>query len=109
ALRLHRPAMRTMPDGPRMMFISRHIYLLCASLLNLALGIYARIDASGWRRQMQIAGSVLILAAPVLLGVAFWREPELGVAGRSPWSAFGLFTMAGGILLHWIATLKHPA
>ena len=105
-LRLHRPPMHTMPDGPRMVFVSRHIYLLCASLLNLALGMYVRIDTRGWRRPVQIAGSALVAAAPVLLAVAFLREPELGLAGRSAWSALGLFAMAGGILLHMTSRLK---
>ena len=72
-LRLHHPAMHTMPDGPRMVFVSRHIYLLCASLLNLAMGMYVRIEARGWRRPVQIAGSALVRRGA---GLTLRHEPK---------------------------------
>ena len=40
---------RLLPDGTRMLYRSRHIYLLLAGLLNLAIGIYLTAR-QGWRR-----------------------------------------------------------
>jgi len=104
-LRLHQPPVHRMPDGPHMVFVSRHIYLLGAGLLNLALGLYLRLDAQPWRRRLQWAGSLLILLAPAMLVIAFAKEPEHGVAGRTPWSGMAIFVQALGILAHLLARL----
>jgi len=42
--------MHAIADGPRMMFLSRHIYLLGSALVNLMLGLYLRTESVGWRR-----------------------------------------------------------
>src|SRR5213079_30750 len=60
-------------DATRMMFRSRHIYILLAGLVNLAVGTYFVRRAGGWRRTIQTTGS--ILAAPLLLLAAFFTEP----------------------------------
>jgi hypothetical protein len=105
-MRLHQPAMRTLADGPRLMYLSRHIYLLGASLVNLMLGLYLQMEATNWRRNLQIVGSVLIVISPVLLALAFVSEPEFGIAGRSARSAFGVFTLLGGAIAHFAARVK---
>ncbi len=87
----------------RLIFRSTHIYLLLTSLLNLIAGLYATA-ASGWRRWLQGAGSVLLLAAPVLCGIAFLREPWLGELAR-PFSAPANYAALGGTLGHAIARL----
>ena len=48
---------RILPDGTRMLYRSRHIYLLLSGLLNLILGIYFVPQPRGWRRTVQIAGT----------------------------------------------------
>jgi len=102
-LRLHHPALRGMDDGPRMMLISRHIYLLGGGLVNLALGMYLRVEGRDWRRLLQMAGSVLVAVAPLPLAMAFLAAPEHGVEGRSWRAAYGWFALFGGMMLHWIA------
>src|SRR5262245_60170169 len=69
--------LRGMDDARRLLFRSTHIYLLFAALLNLALGLYLRTAPAGWRRWLQLAGPVLLLAAPFLLAAGFLTEPWL--------------------------------
>src|SRR5882672_4608917 len=64
-----------MEPGARMLYRSRHIYLLAAALLHLALGAYLVRAERGWRSGLQLGGSALLLAAPVLLFWAFVRDP----------------------------------
>jgi hypothetical protein len=58
---------RQLPDGTRVLYRSRHIYLLLAGLINLVIGTYFVPRAPSWRRTIQIAGSTLIGLAPGLL------------------------------------------
>jgi len=104
-MHFHKPAMRSLEAGPHMMYVSRHIYILGAALVNLMLGLYLRMENRGWRRNLQVAGSVLLLLSPVLLTLAFGLEPELGMAGRSARSALGLFALLGGAVAHFAARL----
>ena len=73
----HNPKMSELDDGTRMMFRSRHIYILLAGLLNLGIGIYFSYRPEKWRRVLQMAGSSLIIFAPFVLIVAFFYEPTL--------------------------------
>jgi hypothetical protein len=62
---------RLLPDGARMLYRSRHIYILLAGLLNLVLGTYLVPLPRGWRRTLQLIGSILIILAPGLLLAGF--------------------------------------
>jgi hypothetical protein len=42
--------MVALSDSARLMFRSRHIYILAAGLVNLVLGVYFERQARGWRR-----------------------------------------------------------
>lgn len=48
----HRPAMEQLPADLRMMYISRHVYLLAGALVNVALGLYLQLQPSGWRARL---------------------------------------------------------
>ena len=102
----HTPPVKAMEPELRLMYVSRHIYLLGASLVNLMAGLYLFLARSGWQRRLQVVGSLLLLASPVLLLVAFFAEPPHGLPGRSWVSRFGLFTLLGGALLHALSQLK---
>ena len=102
-MRLHKPPVRSLEDGQRMMFLSRHIYILGSALVNLTLGLYLKLENRVWRRNLQFAGSLLILLSLVLLTLAFVDEPGAGVAGRSLQSAFGWFTLFFGAVTHFLA------
>ena len=73
----HNPQMTELGDGTRMMFRSRHIYILLAGLLNLGIGIYFSYRREKWRKVLQTAGSSLIVFAPFVLIIAFFYEPTL--------------------------------
>jgi hypothetical protein len=100
----HVPNVHTLSAEVRMMYVSRHIYLLGAALVNLVLGLYLQVQAPGWRRIMQQIGSLLILLAAVSLLLAFAAEPSLGMEGRSWRSFFGLIALFAGVMTHLVAS-----
>lgn len=96
---------RMLPDGTRMLYRSRHIYLLLNALTNISLGLYVRFDPRGWRRSLQLIGSVLLMLAPIFLLVGFFHEPPLG-AEQTKIAPYGIFATAIGVMLHLIAALR---
>jgi len=101
----HNPPVRMLTPEVRMMYVSRHIYLLGAALVNLVLGLYLRDYSPGWRRALQRIGSVLIFLSVLSLLMAFISEPGLGLAGRSWRSYFGLIGLFAGVMTHLVAAL----
>ena len=95
------------PGVQRMLYRSTHIYLLWSALLNLALGLYFRLSEPGLRRAAQYVGSVMILAGPLLLTIAFFREPSLSGFLR-PLSRPAIYSAFGGLLLHALASISRP-
>jgi hypothetical protein len=85
--------MVVLSDSARLMFRSRHIYILAAGLVNLMLGVYLQRQAAGWRRVVQSAGSTLVIVSPALLVVAFTVEPSRGFHEEMRWSAAGLYVL----------------
>jgi hypothetical protein len=74
----HDPQVRKMTDeGTRMMFRSRHIYILLAGLINLGVGVYFTYWRERWRKRLQLTGSALLIIAPLLMTGAFFYEPTL--------------------------------
>jgi len=101
----HVPPMRLLGADVRLMYRSRHIYLLGSGIANVLLGLYVAPLRVAWRRFLQYLGSVLLLAAPVLLGLAFLVET--GHAMNRTWrSGHGLQMMLGGTILHFIAAAR---
>lgn len=93
-----------MPDGPRMLYRTRHIYILLSGLLNLGIGTYFSYGVTRWRRILQFLGSGLIVAATALFIAGFFAEPKL--AGlETPWSGQGIYLIAYGTLLHLFSGL----
>ena len=91
-----------MADGPRMVYRSRHIFILLAGLLNVGLGVYLRPRGARWRASLQWLGSVLIITATVLFIVGFFYEP--GLEGLVvPLSQRGAYAILAGTLLHLIS------
>ena len=101
----HNPPVRMLTPDVRMMYVSRHIYLLGAALVNLVLGLYLREYSPGWRRTLQRIGSVLIFLSVLSLLMAFISEPALGLAGRSWRSYIGLIGLFAGVMTHLVAAV----
>src|ERR1051325_11417380 len=92
-------------ETARVMFRSRHIYLLLAGLVNLAIGSYFSMRPDGWRRRSQMFGSVLVLTSPALMLAAFFTEP--GAPGlRRHFTLPDVVALAVGTLLHALSGLK---
>ena len=96
---------RELPDGTRVLYRSRHIYILLNALINTSLGLYVRYMTGGWRRSLQLIGSVLIMIAPLFLLAGFFYEPPRGAA-QTKIAPYGIFATALGVLLHLISGWK---
>jgi len=88
-----------LPDGPHLMYLSRHIYILCVALLHLILGAYFTDATSRWAVVAQRLGSALLVVSAGFLIAAFVGEPVMG-RPRTGLSTSGLYSMFGGALLH---------
>jgi hypothetical protein len=92
-------------DATRLLFRSSHIYLLFAALLNVVLGLYSEPAPGGWRLWLRRAGSVLVLVAPALLGMAFLREPWLTGLAR-PYAKPAVLGSLVGVLCHLASSTR---
>ena len=101
----HVPPMHLLAADVRLMYRSRHIYLLGSGIANVLLGLYVVPRRNSWERGFQYAGSVLLLLAPLLLGMAFLAETGQGLH-RTWRSTRGLQAMLGGTLLHFVAAVR---
>ena len=97
--------LRYTPDGPRMLYRTRHIFILMSGLLHLGIGSYFVARVQMWRRALQIIGSALITIAPVLFTIAFFYEPNLQGL-HTPLSLIGMIIIAVGALLHVVSGVK---
>lgn len=97
--------LRYTADGPRMLYRTRHIFILMSGLLHLGIGSYFAYRAQTWRRALQILGSALITIAPLLFTIGFFYEPYLQGL-HAPLSKIGIIIMAVGALLHVVSGAK---
>jgi hypothetical protein len=102
-MRHHSPPMLLLSDSVRLMFRSRHIYILAAALVNLMLGLYMQRHSQGWRRVVQAIGSAFVIASPMLLILAFTIEPQRGFQEEMHASAAGLYTLFLGAVAYVIS------
>ena len=97
--------LRFMPDGPRMLYRTRHIFILLSGLVHLGIGTYFSYRTQTWRRVLQCLGSALITIAPVLFTIGFFYEPHLQGL-YAPLSKQGVIMIAVGALLHVVSGVK---
>ena len=100
--------LRYTPDGPRMLYRTRHIFILLSGLLHLGIGSYFTHRTQQWRRIFQLVGSVLITIAPVLLTIGFFYEPHLQGL-YAPLSKKAIIMLAVGALMHVVSGVKENA
>jgi hypothetical protein len=94
-----------LPDGPRLLYRSRHIYLLLTGLINLGIGSYFVSRPRGWRRTLQLVGSTLLVIAPILLLVGFFREPWRG-PNQTMLAPLGIYATTLGVVFHVIGSMR---
>jgi hypothetical protein len=105
AMKHHVPNIHTLSAEVQLMYVSRHIYLLGAALVNLVLGLYLKEHPAGWRYHLQQIGSLLILLSVLSLLMAFSSEPPLGFAGRGWRSYTGMIALFAGVMAHLAASV----
>jgi hypothetical protein len=105
AMHFHRPPTHDLAPEFRLMFVSRHIYLLAGALVNLCLGMYLQTSHIGWRRLGQMLGSVLVVVSPAFSLLAFLYEPERGMVGHSWRTPAGLIPLFAGVMLHLVSRI----
>jgi len=86
-------------SGLRLLFRSRHLYLLFSGLVNLGVGLRFVLPAGGRARVAASIGSALTLLSPPLLLAAFALE-ALGSGTPGLASALGCYAAFGGVLLY---------
>ena len=92
-------------ETARVMYRSRHIYLLLAALVNLGVGSYFGYRERGWRRGLQLLGSALVVLAPVLMLAAFFTEPgEPGL--KRHFTLPAVVMLSAGTLLHALSGIR---
>jgi hypothetical protein len=99
-MRYHTPPLAAMSAAARLMFRSRHIYILAAGLVNLVLGVYFQRQREGWRCVVQATGSAFLITSPGLLVLAFIVEPGRGFQQEMPWTHAGLYVLFAGSMAH---------
>jgi hypothetical protein len=100
----HYPNIKQLPAKLRMMYVSRHIYLLAAALVNVALGLYFQPHQSSWRRALQTVGSLLI---PDFLSLPYhWPSWQscLSFWPGAVGEAIGLTSLFAGVMTHLVAS-----
>ena len=93
-----------MPDGPRLLYRTRHIFILFSGLLNVGVGAYLVQRPKGWQRILQLLGSILITLASLLLILAFFYDTTRGDL-RAPLSHWGIYAIAVGTLFHLLSSV----
>lgn len=96
-----------MPDAPRALYRSAHIYILFAALLNLGIGAYVTAARAIVPRAIQYVGSALLVAALLSFLYGFFVETPLGLVER-PTMRTGINWALWGVLLHTAAGLVMP-
>jgi hypothetical protein len=88
-----------MPDGPRLLHRTAHIYLAWSSLLNLLLGCYGQFAKGLAARTAQALASLGLMASLPLLALSFLFESNAADLTR-PIAAMAVYLSAAGVLVH---------
>ena len=90
---------REMEVGIRLLYRTRHIFLLLSACPHILLGVYLTMEKAGWRKYLQIAGSALLSVATGLFLIGFFIEaPARDLS--TPVSHWGTYVGLAGTLFH---------
>jgi len=93
-----------MPDGMRLLYRTRHIFILLSGLTHVGIGVYFQYRHRLLNRIVQLGGSALIVLASLLFIVAFFYEPKLSNL-KTPLSHWGTYSIVAGVLFHLMSAL----
>ncbi len=94
--------LKSLDVDQRLLYRTRHIFLLSSGLLHLSLGLYLQPLPQIRSRKIQYAGSLVLFTSSMILISAFFREAALKDL-TTPYSHVGLFLSLFGVSLHIIA------
>jgi hypothetical protein len=97
--------MMDMPDGPRLLYRTSHLYLMWSSLVNLLVGVYFVTASTKTARFMQFAASVLLLAGPPLIIAGFFLESPNNNLDR-PFCGWANYFAIAGVIVHVFASRR---
>jgi hypothetical protein len=97
--------MADMPDAPRLLYRTSHLYLMWGSLINLIVGNYFALAATRGARFVQLVSSILLISSPALMLAGFFIESPTGSLDRVLTGWGNYFALAGAIL-HVAVNLK---
>ena len=89
----------------RLLMRSRHIYILFSALIHVGLGSYFVARIGTWRKALQYAGSIVLMASSVVLVIAFIQETYF-LAAFSEFSRYGIYSSLAGVALHVAASIR---
>ncbi|MFQ5527130.1 MAG: hypothetical protein ACE5GX_12820 [Thermoanaerobaculia bacterium] len=96
---VHDPPVAQLDSGLRMLFRSRHIYLLLVGLLNLMVGLKGAIGGPVW---LQRLAAGLLIASCALVLAAFAVETSL-LRAPTPLSIYGIQAAFAGAVCYLVA------
>jgi hypothetical protein len=92
-----------MPDGPRLLYRTSHLYLMWSSLVNLLVGVYLVVASNKSSRYWQFLASVLLLAGPPFIVTGFFLESQANNLAR-PFCGLANYCALAGVILHVFAS-----
>jgi hypothetical protein len=95
-----------MPDGPRLLYRTSHLYLMWSSLVNLLIGHYFVAANTKVARLMQCIASALLFAGPPLIIAGFFLESPANNLDR-PFCGWANYFALAGVIVHVFASRKN--
>jgi hypothetical protein len=93
------PELYATNEALRYIYRANHVYILLASLVNVALGVYLVTSRRGWTAWVGRVGSVLAILSPPILCYAFLAEAPRAMPERVS-TLVGIFALALGVVAH---------
>jgi hypothetical protein len=97
-----------MPDGPRLLYRTSHLYLMWSSLVNLLVGVYLVVASNKSSRVWQFVASSLLLAGPPLILMGFFLESQATDLVR-PFCGLANYFALAGVIVHVFASRNAAA
>jgi hypothetical protein len=99
---VHVPALAESDPELRLLYRSRHVYLMFAGAANVLLGLYLD-DSPRKGRFLRRAASALLLVAPALALFAFAHDTKTGTLANARPGSLPVFAVFGGTALFLLA------